>query len=49
LFLALNDVKLDYFSVSNAAEILLWVVFNDCRLMHEDVFLGVITVYEAVP
>ena len=46
--LALNDVKFDFLILSDALLVLFRIVFDDCTLMDEDVFVRVITVDESV-
>jgi hypothetical protein len=44
----LNDVKENFFAVADGSEVLVFVVFGDCGLVHENVFVGVVSVDETV-
>jgi hypothetical protein len=46
--LTLHDVELDFFLVAQAAQILVRVVFRNCRLMHEDIFVGIRAIDETI-
>lgn len=45
---ATYHIEFDFFSITNWTYRLLWIVFDNCRLMDKYVFFGVVTIDEAV-
>jgi hypothetical protein len=47
-FFSLNNVEKYFFAVADGSEVFVLVVFGDCRLVHEHVLVGVVSVDETV-
>ena len=48
-FLTFNNVKDDLLAIANRSQEFLWVIFDNRRLMDEDIFVRIVAMDESVP
>jgi hypothetical protein len=46
--LAFYNVKYDFFAIANGAKKFFWIIFDDCRLMNEDIFIRIVTMNKSI-